>query len=470
MKWPSFAFVDLETTGLSPSHNRITEIGLVLIDGNHVEEWTTLLNPRSPIKDCSRWIREDGESALKKSPTFNEIAKDLLKRLEGRMFIAHNARFDYGFLKAEFLRVGMEFTAPVICSAMLSRKLYAHLPSHDLDALMVEHDLYAGPRHRALPDARLVWQLWQIIQLQHSRQTIEAAIETLLAGPVLPAGLDPRLIDKLPDRPGIFFLHGPHDQILQIGHASNLRLHLLNYFRIDRNSAKALDLALRICNITFRVSEGIIGARLQSAILSKTLTPKKGNLEQDFYSWLFVPEDYPSLKLINRSNEADQRRANSFGLFLSERRAKNAMLRLAMQYRLCHLLLGISEKNGRACLGCAREERGSICTDRANRLKHLTSALVALEPLRTEPWPFAGPVGIRERAGLHVLNDWRYVGTGRNEADVNDLIAAKMPIFDKHMYRFLVETLRRLPRRKIIDLAPIKANSGDKARRLLRGG
>src|SRR4051812_8237828 len=140
-----------------------------------------------------------------------------------------------------------------------------------------------------------------------------------------PRGLDPRLIDKLPDRPGIFFLHGPHDQILQIGHASNLRLHLLNYFRIDRNSAKALDLALRICNITFRVSEGIIGARLQSAILSKTLTPKKGNLEQNFYSWLFVPEDYPSLKLINRSNEADQRRANSFGLFLSERRAKNAM-------------------------------------------------------------------------------------------------------------------------------------------------
>lgn len=285
----SLAFLDLETTGLSPTRNRITEVGLVILDRDRISEWSTLVNPRVSINEGSRWFRCEGTSPLKTAPFFSDIAKELAAKLNGRMLIAHNARFDYAFLKAEFQRAGIDFIAPVVCSAMLSRKLYSHLAGHDLDALMIEHDLHGGPRHRALPDAQLVWQLWQVMLREHSSATVTGAIEALLAGPVLPDHLDPTLIDKLPERPGVYFLYGEKAKLLHIGHAANLRLHLLNYFRMDRVSAKALELSLGICNITYRVTEGVLGARLLARMHEEKVL-------RDVYTWKFSPDDYPSMK------------------------------------------------------------------------------------------------------------------------------------------------------------------------------
>src|SRR5271155_5607508 len=158
------AFVDVETTGLSPTANRIAEIGLVTVDGDRVDRWTTL------VKTFSR--REStfpgGMQAcgVDNAPSFADIANDLSQRLSGRLLVAHNARFDRAFLKAEFNRVGVAFDSEVLCSVMLSRKLYPHLANHDLDSLIDCHGLLVEGRHRALPDAELVWQLWQVIHRQ----------------------------------------------------------------------------------------------------------------------------------------------------------------------------------------------------------------------------------------------------------------------------------------------------------------
>src|SRR4249919_2511492 len=125
------------------------------------------------------------------APRFRDIAADLARRLEGRLLIAHNARFDYAFLKAEFGRVGIDFHADVLCSLMLSRKLYAQFAHHDVDSLIEHHALEAEVRHRALHDARLVWQFWQLIHREVPRAAIANAIELLRAGPLLPAHLHP---------------------------------------------------------------------------------------------------------------------------------------------------------------------------------------------------------------------------------------------------------------------------------------
>jgi DNA polymerase-3 subunit epsilon len=444
----SIAFLDLETTGLSPSRNRITEVGLVMLDQDRVTEWTTLVNPRVSINEGSRWFRNEGASPLKTAPFFSDIANELAGKLNGRLLIAHNARFDYAFLKAEFQRVGIEFTAPVVCSAMLSRKLYRHLAGHDLDALMIEHDLYAGPRHRALPDAQLVWQLWQVILREHSSVSVTEAIAALLAGPVLPDHLDPTLIDKLPDRPGVYFLHGEKGALLHIGHAANLRLHILNYFRMDRVSPKALELSLRIRNITFRATEGVLGARLLARLHEE-------NTSRDVYTWKFSPADYPSVKLLCIPDKTLTPSAETFGLYCSERKARNALRRLATQRGLCHSLLGITDEEGAPCQFCSEAERGNACGNKINRLKHLTRCMAALHDLRAQTWPFPGPVGIRERADLHVLNDWRYVGSGKTEAEIHELVAGPLPAFDERTYLFLRTVLPTLARKKIVNLSEL---------------
>src|SRR5262245_29978181 len=128
------AFVDVETTGLDPTHDRIAEIGVVTIDGNDTAEWGTFVamkrgaEPRSPRASVGAVVALPATA-----PIFGDIAPGLERRLVGRIFVAHNARFDYAFLKAEFERAGIGFDAQVVCTVMLSRKLYPRDAAHDLD-------------------------------------------------------------------------------------------------------------------------------------------------------------------------------------------------------------------------------------------------------------------------------------------------------------------------------------------------
>src|SRR5262249_30191744 len=272
------------------------------------------------------------------------------------------------------------------------------------------HGLAAEIRHRALPDARLIWQFWQVLHRDHAKNRIADTIDALLAGPLLPAHLDPSLIDRLPEAPGVYVLHGA-DRPLHVGAAENLRLHLQSYFRVDRASGRSSALSHLITNIPWRITQARLGAQLQRAMLSRTLLPAvKKRARHGFYSWRFAPDAQPAVELATLS-ERSGAAAESFGLFASECKARNALLRLAARNGLCHALLGIRELEGRACAACSRAARLPDCGRKAHRLKRLAQAYAALLPLRVATWPYAGPIGIRERADLHIVENWRYLGT-----------------------------------------------------------
>src|SRR5437773_11351034 len=115
------AFVDVETTGLSPSRNDIAEIGVVTVDGARVERWSTLIKARSrrELALAKGVVPDDLDNA----PAFTDIAASLAQRLSGRLVVAHNARFDYTFLRPACQRVDISFGPELICSVMLSLKV-----------------------------------------------------------------------------------------------------------------------------------------------------------------------------------------------------------------------------------------------------------------------------------------------------------------------------------------------------------
>ena len=239
------AFVDLETTGLGPGTHRIAEIGVVTLDENGaVDHWTTLVNP-GRLPGGQRAVENVPDEEIAAAPRFAEIAQDLERRLAGRLLVAHNARFDYAFLKAEFGRAGIRFEAPALCTVMLSRKLYPHHQGHNLDAVMARHGLAAEVRHRALPDARLLHQFWQVIANDFPARKIWAAVDKLLAEPLLPPYLDLSLIHALPEKPGVYLMRGEGREVLRIGRAANLRREVKDYFRLDRISARAAQSGLQ---------------------------------------------------------------------------------------------------------------------------------------------------------------------------------------------------------------------------------
>lgn len=445
------AFVDVETTGLSPAENRIAEIGVVTVDGGRVERWTTRVKTVRSRESASLIVAEP-ESEYN-APSFGSIATELAQRLSGRLLVAHNARFDHAFLRAEFDRVGIPFNPQVVCSVMLSRRLYPRLAHHDLDSLVECHGLRADVRHRALPDADLVWQWWQVIHRQHSQDVIGNTIKSLLAGPVLPPQLDASLIERLPEAPGAYVFHGEHNHPLVVGAAGNLKLHVLNYFRIGPATEKALEYAHRVTNITWRATRGMLGAQLQAATLDAVLftSPKRGTDSASF-TWQSSPDAVPAVAIVPLSDCRILSVAESFGIFPTERKARNALVRLAKKHRLCHCLLGISEFAKERCRACPVDHPGVGCVGRINRTKELVRLFAALRPLRLPAWLHRGAVGIRERSDMHVVDHWQYLGTAQNEGDLHGLLESRPPGFDRRLYRLLNRTFSRMPQSKIVDL------------------
>ena len=132
MPFPALAFVDLETTGATATADRITEIGIVEVDEQGVREWSCLVNPGTPISGFIERLTGISNAMVAQAPAFADLAAEVKARLEGRLFIAHNARFDYGFLKNEFKRAGQDFRATVLCTVRLSRKLGAEVRSGEM--------------------------------------------------------------------------------------------------------------------------------------------------------------------------------------------------------------------------------------------------------------------------------------------------------------------------------------------------
>jgi len=193
------AIVDVETTGAHPAWDRVTEIAVVEVaDGEVLSEWSTLVNPGTSIPPAIQALTGITNRMVADAPAFEDLAPGLYERLEGRVFVAHNARFDYGFLRREFERAGLRFQARTLCTVKLSRRLYPGHARHNLDSLIDRHHLQCNARHRALGDAQAVWQFLRVAAEERGSEAL-AQVAGQLAG--LPAHIEHARVIELGARP-----------------------------------------------------------------------------------------------------------------------------------------------------------------------------------------------------------------------------------------------------------------------------
>ena len=128
MKKKIYAIVDLETTGGVAKRDKITEIGIVIFDGKEIiNTYQTLINPGRSIPPEITRITNITNEMVADAPFFYEVAKNVVQLTEGAIFVAHNVRFDYSFLKEEFASLGYTFTKRQLCTVRLSRKAFPGL-------------------------------------------------------------------------------------------------------------------------------------------------------------------------------------------------------------------------------------------------------------------------------------------------------------------------------------------------------
>src|SRR6185437_6517057 len=226
-----------------------------------------------PIPPAIQTLTGITDAMVARAPSFDAVAAHVRAELADCVFAAHNARFDYGFLKNAFARIGAAFTARVLCTVRLSRRLFPEGEGHGLDALIARHGLEVDARHRALGDARAIWSFVQKAYALLPCDTVDAAIKRILRIPSLPAQLAADALDALPDAPGVYLFYGENPLPLYIGKSVDLRERVGAHFTGDWRSETDLRLSQEIRRIEHEETAGELGALLREAVLIKALMP-----------------------------------------------------------------------------------------------------------------------------------------------------------------------------------------------------
>jgi DNA polymerase-3 subunit epsilon len=457
------ACVDLETTGGMAVHHRIIEVGIVLLeDGRVVEAWSSLVNPGVRIPPSIEAFTGIGNDMVADAPSFEELRTEVRRRLEGRLFVAHNARFDYGFVRNEYRRLGEKFAAPVLCTVRLSRTLFREYPRHNLDALIERYGLACGQRHRALGDAAVLPLLLAAFERSAGTELLHEAATAVLGEARLPPNLPPDLAEDLPEGPGVYLFRGEGGALLYVGKSRNLRSRILGHFSGEHRQSRESKLARQVRDVEWIETGGELGALLLESRLVKELAPsanRRLRRPAGLHCVRLVPRDAGlevCVEPLEVSGETDE--AEAYGPFRSERDAKRALEGKAREAGLCLKLMGLERSEG-SCFALQLGRCRGGCIGREPRALHDARLRLALASLRIRDWPFPGAIGIRERGAagegsvLHVLDRWRHLGTATSDAAVAALLeqAAAAP-FDPDGYRIIARCLERVAPRDIVML------------------
>jgi DNA polymerase III subunit epsilon len=455
---PALAFVDLETTGIGAATDAITEIGIVRVESApdgagppSVTEWSTLVNPGMPIPPDIQALTGITNAMVRDAPAFARVADEVAARIAGALFVAHNARFDYGFLKYAFARLERRFSARVLCTVRLSRRLYPGESRHNLDSVIARHGLSTQERHRALGDARVLWAFVQDLYRSFPPEAIDAAIRRVLKTPSLPPQLAPDAIDALPEAPGVYLFYGLNALPLYIGKSRNLRERVGAHFSSDYRSATDLRLSSELQRIEFEETAGEIGALLREAALVKSMLPAHNHaLRRKAESGLLELPDAPGPpRFVPAIGVEPSALAGRYGPFSSRRQARETLRSLAAEHQLCWKALGLEKRLG-PCFARQVRRCAGACVGAESAEAHHGRLAQALAPMAVPRWPYAGLAAIRERSLLgdrtdvHVIRDWCWLGTARDDGELGRLIEAPpRPSFDGDIARLLIRTLAR---------------------------
>ena len=467
---PAVAFVDLETTGTSATGDRVTEVAIVrVVEGELVEEWSTLVDPERSIPPDIQVLTGITNEMVRGAPTFSDIRHEVLGRLEGHLFVAHNARFDYGFLKNEFARLETAFTAEVLCTVRLSRRLYPEAVGHGLDALINRHGLVdpldaVDPsartgRHSALGDARALWRFAQVIGREKPEEEIVAAVRRILKIPSLPPQLPADALEGVPDCAGVYRFFGVNDLPLYIGKSVNLRERVRSHFSSDYRNSNDHRLSAEIRRLDWTETAGELGALLLESRLVKEVAPLHNAQlrRRKSFGVLRLPSLREAPEFVKLDDiDWDARAPGAeplYGPFASPRAARDLLESIAAEEGLCWRLLGWEKRGGPCFARQVRKCRGA-CVGEETPEAHNVRLATALEARRIPDWPFPGPVAIVERDAArgieeaHVVHQWRHLGTARDESELEALVSSRrLPEFDPDILKVLRRWLDEHPGR-----------------------
>lgn len=440
------SFVDVETTGISAIHGRIIEIGIVRVEeGRIVKELSTLINPERNIDPFISDLTGITQSDLLNAPVFYEVKDEIEEILKDTIFVAHNVRFDYSFLRNEFKRNGSSFNSKYFCTVKLARLLFPGNERYGLDALIEKFNIKCKNRHRAFDDAKAIHDFYNISQKIIDEKKFEEAIDIVLKKPTIPANISIDELENLPEAPGVYIFYGENNSILYVGKSINIKERIFSHFSNDHGSLTDQKISQQLVRIETISTAGELGALLLESTLIKKHQPILNRLLRQSKKMQILLKNvdekgFNGVKLFELSEIDVDQVGQILGVFKTKKQANDFLYKVAKEYKLCPKLLGLEKGKG-YCFNYHLKKCLGACNNEELNLKYNIRFDEGLYSRKIRPWRFDSPILIKEEGETneaHIIDKWCYLGSIKNEYDEIEGI--------KKEYRFDYDTYKILSR------------------------
>ncbi len=277
----NYAVVDIETTGGIARRDKITEIAIVLCDGkNIIDSYATLINPERSIPPEITRITGITNNMVSDAPKFFEVAKKVVELTQNAVFVAHNVRFDYAFLREEFKALGYTYTRRNLCTVKLSRQVFPGLRSYSLGSLIRHFNIQVENRHRALDDAMATTDiLFRILSAYPTQKARQKLISKGVKLTKLPRSLTSEFIEALPEACGVYYFMNESGRIIYVGKSKNIRDRVKQHF--SKYTRKTDKLLQTTSDISYEVTGSELAALIKESYDIKEIQPEINRIQRN---------------------------------------------------------------------------------------------------------------------------------------------------------------------------------------------
>ncbi|MCW2120149.1 exonuclease domain-containing protein [Flavobacterium sp. 7A] len=334
-----YAILDIETTGGQFNEEGITEIAIYKFDGHEiVDQFISLVNPEIPIQPFVVQLTGINNAMLKSAPKFHEVAKRIVEMTADCIVVAHNASFDYRILRTEFRRLGYDFESHTICTVELAKKLIPEQPSYSLGKLVRALGIPVTDRHRASGDALATVKLFKmLLEKDVEKNIVKDFIKLEIEKGIAPKLQD--IINKIPAKTGVYYIHNKAGDIINIGKSRNIKKRINQIFTGITNTSKKIQ--KEVFEVTYEETGNELIAILKETEAIKTNRPVYNRIpRRNTLPWSIYSEK-DSNGYLNLKLQKTDGRKKDITSYNNESDGKNALFRITDDYQLCQKLTGL---------------------------------------------------------------------------------------------------------------------------------